>query len=115
MNNIVPELDYTYLIGFRSADEDKVDDYFDRFCYENKNNIRTRGNSFIILNDGTKIKKIHTTKANRLHSFDQYILADNANGLFSRVRYSYLTKGIKWSNRIPEEYRIIYLDMCDII
>ena len=111
MNSIVPELDYTYLIGFRSADEDEADNYFDRFCYENKDNIRTRGNSFIILNDGTKIKKVYTNYDNRLHEFDQYILADNANGMWSRIRQDYLTRDIKWSNKVPEEYRIIYLDI----
>lgn len=111
MTSIVPQLEYNYLIGFRSADEDKIDDYFDRFCYQNKDDIRTRGTSFIVLNDGTKIKKVYTNYDNRLHEFDQYILADNANGMWSRIRQDYLTKDIKWTDKVPDEYKILYYDV----
>ena len=102
----------TSIIGFTSPDKDKIDDYFDKFRYANQKDIVENGYHHFILNDGTYIKKIYNpSKVNRLFQFDQYILADSACGMLSRIKQSSLLKNIKWSNKVPEEYQIIYLDM----
>jgi len=113
MSSMKPNLRYDYLIGFRSAEDTRelTDKYFDYFRFTNRDNIIEQGTSFFILNDGTKVAKIYTNRDNRLHTFDQYIIADNACGVYARIRQQYLTKGIKWSDKIPEEFRIQYCDI----
>lgn len=102
----------TTTIGFVAEDEVYTDDYFDKFRYSNQENIIENGLHHFILKDGTYIKKIYNPSyVNQLYKFDQYILADNSNGFMSKLRQSYLLKNIRWSNKIPEEYRIIYLDI----
>lgn len=113
MSSLKPNLDYDYLIGFRSAEDTRetTDRYFEYFSYTNRVNIIEQGTSFFILNDRTKVIKVYTNRDNHLHTFDQYIIADDACGVYARIRQEYLTKGVKWSNRIPEEFRIQYCDV----
>ena len=65
----------------------------------------------VILKDGTKVIKVYSNRNNKLHEFDQYIIADNACGILSKLRKEFLTKNINWSDKVPEEFRIQYCDI----
>ena len=117
MISIVPNLEYDYLIGFRSAEDTReiTDRYFEYFSYTNRAKIVEQGTSFFITVDAdgtkTKVMKVYTNKDNHIHIFDQYIIADDACGVYAKIRQEYLTRNIRWSDRIPEEFRIQYCDV----
>ena len=97
------------MIGFTCINLDKIDYFFERFLYANRDRIKTRGDHFCEFIDGTIVKKIYNIdNMSKYYYFDQFVIAGEL--VLGRIKEPYLRKIIRWSDKVPEEFRIVYWD-----
>lgn len=102
-----------FVICFTSTSSyEKTDEYFARFCWENREELDYYGSGYCRFKDGTVVKRVYNEPMYLAAAgeFDQVIIDGPAAVV--GICGSVIPKNIHWKNgkQIPIEYRVIHIN-----